>query len=102
MKIVRVIYEVRPEYAEQNKANVEAVMSDLRSINNPGVKYATYVQEDGVTFMHFAQFQSEEDNQVLNDLDSFKKFRLELKESQPVQPPSATPLSLVAAGFDLF
>ena len=55
MKIIRVTYTVRPEFAEKNKANIKQVMKDLRAVNNPNTKYASYLEEDGVTFMHFAQ-----------------------------------------------
>ena len=56
MKIIRVQYTVKPEYAEQNKMNIAQVMKDLRALNNPNTKYASYLEEDGVTFMHFAQY----------------------------------------------
>ena len=102
MKTVRVIYTVHPEYVEQNKKNIEIVMNDLKKIGNPNTKYASYLEEDGVTFMHFAQYPDEETAQILNSLPSFAQFRKELKESNPVNPPKAMNLSLVGAGFTLF
>lgn len=102
MKIVRVTYTVKPEYVAQNKANIEQVMKDLRAFNNPNTKYASYLEEDGVTFMHFAQYPDEETAQLLNNLPSFQKFREELKASGPVSPPKAVNLSLVASGYNIF
>ena len=102
MKNVRVSYTVKPEYVAQNKANIAQVMKDLRALNNPNTKYASYLEEDGVTFMHFAQYPDEETAQLLNGLASFAKFRKELKESAPVNPPKAVNLSLVASAFDIF
>ncbi|MBO6515430.1 MAG: hypothetical protein JJ975_02670 [Bacteroidia bacterium] len=102
MKIVRVTYTVRPEYVEQNKANIEQVMNDLRALNNPNTKYASYLAEDGVSFMHFAQYPDEETAQLLNELPSFAKFRQELKASNPVSPPQSNHMTLVGAAFDLF
>ena len=102
MENTRVTYTVRPEFVEQNKANIAQVMKDLRAKNNPNTKYASYLDEDGVTFMHFAQFPDEETAQLLTGLESFAKFRKELKESQPVSPPSAINLTLVASAFDIF
>jgi len=102
MKVIRVTYTVRPEYVEQNKANIAQVMMELKAENNPNTKYASYLEEDGVTFMHFAQFPDEETSQILNGLASFAKFRKELKESQPVSPPVAKNLTLVGAAFDIF
>ncbi len=102
MKITRVIYSVKPEYVAQNKANIEQVMTDLRALNNPNTKYASYLEDDGVTFMHFAQYPDEETAQLLNEIPSFAKFRKELKESEPTSPPNAENLSLAGAAFELF
>lgn len=102
MKIIRVQYTVKQEYAEHNKANIAQVMKDLRALNNPDTKYASYLEEDGVTFMHFAQYPDDETARLLNDLPSFAKFRKELKESKPVVPPSSMNMSLVASAFDIF
>ena len=102
MKIIRVQYTVKPDYAEHNKSNIAQVMKDLRALNNPNAKYASYLEEDGVTFMHFAQYPDDETAKLLNDLPSFTKFRKELKESNPVVPPGSMNMSLVASAFDIF
>ena len=102
MKIIRVQYEVKPDYVEHNKSNIVQVMKDLKALNNPNTKYASYLEDDGVTFMHFAQYPDEETAKLLNDLPSFAKFRKELKESNPVVPPGSMNMSLVASAFDIF
>ena len=102
MKIVRVTYTVKPEFVAQNKANITQVMNDLKGLNNPNTKYASYLEGDGVTFMHFAQYPDEAIAQLLNDLPSFAQFRKELKESSPVVPPKSMNLDLVGAAFELF
>ena len=102
MKIVRVLYTVKPEYVAQNKANIAQVMADLKALNNPNTKYASYIEEDEVTFMHFAQYPDEATVQLLNDLPAFAKFRQELKASEPIAPPKANNMTLVDAAFDIF
>ena len=102
MKITRVQYTVQDGYVETNKRNIEQVMADLRQLNNPGIKYSSYQLEDGNTFMHFAVFPDEETSQILNDLESFNRFRKELKESGPESPPKAESLTMVASAFDWF
>lgn len=102
MKVIRVTYRVKPEFVEKNKENIAKVMEDLRAMNNPNIKYASYQEEDGVTFMHFAQYPDEKTAAVINRLESFAKFREELKASEPITPPSATNLSLVASAYDIF
>ena len=37
MKIVKVTYTTKPEYAEQNQNNIKNVMADLQKLNNPGI-----------------------------------------------------------------
>lgn len=102
MKIIRVTYTVKPEFVAQNQLNIQQVMKDLRALNQPNAKYASYLEEDGVTFMHFAQYPDEETSQLINTLDSFTHFRKELKASEPVSPPKAVSLSLVGSAFDIF
>ena len=102
MKITRVQYTVKPEYVDQNKANINQVMSDLKALNNPNTKYASYIEEDGVTFMHLAMYPDEETAKLLSNLPSFAKFRKELKESQPVSAPKATSMTLAGAAFEIF
>jgi len=101
-RIVRVQYTTKQEYAAKNKENITKVMNDLRAINNPGIRYSTYLLEDGKTFMHFALFENEAANKILMELESFKQFQAALKESVPEVPPKTENLSLVASSFDIF
>jgi hypothetical protein len=102
MIVVRVIYTVKPDYVLQNQANINEVMIDLRNLNNPNAKYASYLEEDGVTFMHFAQYPDEETAQLLNALPSFTKFRTELKASEPVVAPKSNKMTLVGTAYNIF
>jgi hypothetical protein len=102
MKITRVQYTVKPEYVEQNKANIEAVMKEVRSLDVKDFKYATYLMPDGKSFMHFAIAETEEANARLLALPSFKHFSEALKASQPEVSPKSENPSLVAAGYDIF
>ncbi len=102
MKLIRVQYKVKAEYVDTNKANIAAVMSDLRALNNPNIKYSSFLEEDGQTFMHMAMYPDEETAKILNSLESFTKFRMELKASEPEIGPKAMNLNLVASAYDLF
>jgi len=99
MKAVRVQYTVKPEYTEQNKANVQEVMDDLR--NNPieGMRYSTFYFGDG-RFMHINICKDQETMSLLAERSSFKRFRTGLKASLPVSPPKSEPMELVGANFD--
>ena len=102
MKIVRVTYIAKGEYVETNKANIGAVMNDLRAQNNAGINYNTCICADGQTFVHTAFFNSEEDQKLLNDLPSFKKFQEELKAAGLQSPPQQELLTLVASSKNIF
>ena len=101
MKISRIQYTVHPDFVEQNKRNIEAVMSELRSLNVPDLKYATYILEDGRTFMHLVQRNSDDVDHLPVSLEPFKHFQSELKDHVEA-PPKAETLELVQSSFDLF
>ncbi|NNE30333.1 MAG: hypothetical protein HKN16_11900 [Saprospiraceae bacterium] len=101
MKAVQVRYKVKPEYAEQNKANIQAVMQSLKENPVPGLYYAAYNLEDGQTFVHVNLAKDEETLKKINDLAAFLNFRKGLKESGPIEPPQATNMEPVAAGWEL-
>ena len=48
-----------------------------------------------------ALFADEEASKVIGELESFKKFRVELKEGVEV-PPKAEEMQLVGSSFELF
>lgn len=101
MKIIRIQYTVSPEFAEANKKNIIKVMEELKSINNPGIRYSSYVLDDEKTFMHFVVFQDEEASKVIGNLESFKHFQAELKASNPEIPPKFENLALVGSSYDI-
>lgn len=97
MKIVRVQYTTRPEYAATNQANIRAVITELKALQHPGIQYSTYLLPDGKTFMHFDQFQDEAAHEVLQGLESFKKFAAELWASNLEVEPKLQLLQLVGS-----
>lgn len=102
MKIVKVTYTTKGEYAEQNQTNIKAVMADLQKQNNAGINYNSCVAADGKTFTHTAFFKSEEDEKILMVLPSFKYFQEQLKASGPEVPPKQELLTLVGASTNIF
>jgi len=81
MKVVRVMYTVRPGYVAANQANIAGIVAELKQLNHPGIKYGAWLLPDGKTFMHFDQFENEAAHDVLTSLESFKKFAGELEAS---------------------
>ncbi len=97
MKIVRVQYTTTEKYASKNKENIRQIVDELIKINNPGIKYSTYLLPDGKTFMHLDQFENEEAHQALMALESFKRFSSELLASGLEVEPKLELISLVGS-----
>lgn len=102
MHTVKVQYTVKSEYVETNKANIRKVMADLKAINSPGIRYSSFLLDDGKTFVHFAMRANEEAQKTLSELPSFQEFQRQLRESGPEVPPNAENLSLIGSSWDIF
>ena len=102
MKIVKVTYTTKAEYAEQNQNNIKNVMADLQKLNNPGINYNACLSADGRTFIHTAFFKSDDEHKILNDLPSFKLFQEQLKASGLEVPPKQELLNLVGSSTQIF
>jgi thiamine kinase-like enzyme len=102
MKIVKVTYTAKAEYAEHNQKNIKNVMADLQKLHHPGINYNSCLSADGKTFIHTAFFNSDEDEKVLLELPSFKYFQQQLKSSEPEVPPIQELLNLVGSSSSIF
>jgi hypothetical protein len=102
MKIVKVTYKSKPEFAATNQVNIKAVMAELQARQYPGIHYHVCVGPDGVSFIHTAFFKSDEDQQLLNDLPEFKYFQQQLKAGGLDTPPQQELLTLVGSSNPLF
>ena len=101
MKAVKVQYTVKPEYVEQNKANIRKVMDELHSNPIEGMQYASFTLDDGQTFVHINMANDQETMDKLQEVEVFNDFRKALKVSGPISPPKSENLDLVGAGFEL-
>jgi hypothetical protein len=77
MSAVIVRYRVKPGRAEENAELVRAVYAELAETGAPGFRYATFLLEDGVTFVHVA-FMDDGVEPPLPSLDSFQRFTSDL------------------------
>jgi len=102
MKIVKVTYTTKAEYAAENRANISAVMAALRQLNHPGIHYHVCTGADDHTFIHTAFFKSEEDQHVLFQLAEFKQFQDQLNASVPVAAPRQEILTFVGSSKEIF
>ena len=94
MRQLMVRYKVKPEQVEENERLVRAVYEELKSVDPDGFQYATFRQDDGVTFVHFAL--SEDQQNPLAELEAFQRFQENIRERCD-EPPVATELSQVGS-----
>lgn len=102
MKIVKVTYTTKAEFAEQNQSNIKNVMTDLQNANHQGINYNACLSADNKTFTHTAFFKSDEDQKHLNELPSFKIFQEQLKSGGLEVPPSQELLTLIGSSNNIF
>ena len=76
-------------------------MDALKANPVEGMYYSTYQLPDGVSFMHLNVANNAETMAKLNDVEAFTNFRMQLKASQPVQPPKGEDLALVGASWGM-
>ena len=78
MRQVMVRYKVKPEAAARNEELVRAVFEELRQTAPAGVHYATFVLEDGVSFVHVASSESADGRNPLMDVAAFRAYEHEI------------------------
>jgi hypothetical protein len=79
-------YKVRPEEAAANEQAIEAVFAQLWEQSLPGLRYATFKLEDGVSFVHIFAGEDEHDRETLRELPAFKAFSAKVRDRCEEQP----------------
>ena len=101
MKVTRVQYTVRGDFVAENKANIEAVMRELRALGRADVQYAVYLHDDARTFMHLVHQNTADAERLPTSLSSFKHFQARLKENLEI-PPKVESFALVQSATPMF
>jgi quinol monooxygenase YgiN len=96
MRRVMVRYRVRPDQAAANEELVRAVYDELGSVDPGGLRYATFVLEDGVTFVHVAQIESDDGRNPVTELPTFRRF-VETVRERCEEPPVTSELREVGS-----
>jgi hypothetical protein len=77
MRRVLVRYKVKPEAVVENEELVRAVYEELQRTQPPGMRYATFQLDDGLSFVHI---HSSDGDNPLTELASFKAFQQGIAE----------------------
>ena len=95
MKMTMVRYKVKPEHVERNEELVRAVYAELERTEFEGLRYATFKQEDGVSFVHIA-VETGDGERSLADVAAFKEFLKDIAERCD-EPPNPTGLEEIGS-----
>jgi hypothetical protein len=80
MKRVIVRYKVKPDQTATNEQLIRAVYDELNSIQPARFRYATFQLEDGVSFVHLASHDTEDNANPLTELKTFQQFQENIRE----------------------
>ncbi len=75
-KVIR--YRTRPERADENERLVREVFAELAAKNPNGLRYGVFRLEDGVSFLHVAVLDGEEN--PLSTSAAFGEFQAGIKD----------------------
>lgn len=99
MRQVMVRYKVKADQAARNEELVKRVYEELHQTAPAGLHYATFVQEDGVSFVHVGSTEREDDENPLMRVAAFRAFRENIDERCD-EPPAPVGLREVGSyGF---
>jgi hypothetical protein len=99
MKALRVRYTVKREFVAQNRENITAVMAELRAKGDVGVKYTSFLEPDGQTFVHMVVARDEATLGIVPTLEAFKAFQTALRPNLEV-PPNTEHWDVVGSSYD--
>jgi len=96
MKTVLVRYKVKADKAAENVAYIKQVFEELKQSSPAGLRYASFKQDDGVSFVHIASIETEDGSNPLGETAAFKAFQAEIQE-RCEEPPVAVDIENIGA-----
>ena len=96
MKRVMVRYKVKADRAAENESYITRVFEQLRRDTPPGLRYASFKLDDGVSFVHLVSLEAVDDSNPLRELSAFKAFTAEIQD-RCEEPPVAAELKEVGS-----
>lgn len=93
---VMVTYRCKPESVARNEELVRAVYAQLAEQAPTGLRYSTFKQADGVSFVHVAQVDTPDGKNPLLALPAFQAFTGAIGERTEA-PPVTTELTEVGS-----
>ena len=92
MRRVIVRYKVKADRASENEELIRQVFEELAQTKPTGLRYASFKQDDGVSFVHVASIETEDGANPLDNSPAFKAFQSEIRD-RCEEPPAVTQLT---------
>jgi hypothetical protein len=96
MKHLMVRYRVKPDRVAENQRLVEAIYAELGAKRPEGIRYATFLLDDGVTFIHLFSNERADGKNPLGETEAFKAFQAGLRD-RCVEGPTPADMTEVGA-----
>jgi len=92
-------YTLKADRVAENERLAVAVYDALKQARPPGLRYATFRLEDGVSFIHIVSHEETDGSNALTSLPAFKAFSAGIKD-RCEQPPVRVELTEIGSyGF---
>ena len=101
MITVKVTYQVKPEFAAENKDNITVFLTHFKEMHTTNFLYHVYVKEDGFTFVHVGMYESKEMQEKVLNTASFIHFQKERDASGLVVTPVVVELDHVGSSLGI-
>jgi hypothetical protein len=92
-------YKLKPECVAENEALVRAVFEALSADPLPGLRYAAFKLDDGLSFVHLVEFASDAVNEAFTGRPAFKAFVARVRERCDEPPLNLGLQEIGAHGF---
>ena len=86
MKRVLLQYKVKADKAEENINFIKNVFKELKDNSPERLKYVSFHQPDGVSFVHIASIETQDGKNPLSESAAFKEFQKEIKDRCEIPP----------------
>jgi hypothetical protein len=96
MKRVMVRYKVKADRAAENESYIAKVFEQLKRDQPPGLRYASFKLDDGVSLAHIASLEAADGSNPLGELSAFKAFTTEIRD-RCEEPPVAADLQEIGS-----
>jgi hypothetical protein len=81
-------YKVKQGLADENQQYIERVFAELRANSPEGIRYISFKEHDGRTFVHLVSVETETGANPLEQLPAFKAFQATVRDRCEIQPVS--------------